>query len=385
MAGTEKLGIFRQNTAAMYFSIFDTYNTSKEERRHRHLTVVLLAIAVSWALWCVVSIPYYKDFSGLALLGEVGVDLAEHIVETTVLIELSLLFCAAVVRIFWKQEKSFIRMLMMVLIVALFNILCAYGVAAFYRAVYPENTTVFWRVFYTDSAMTSVLSTTCLISFLISRHHDEEEAKTQAEMQAKEEELAALQSRLDSLALQADNHFVFNSFSTLYNLIPEEAEDARTFTLNLSNIYRYLMMNASTHIVPLQKELAFTKEYLNLIGYRYSGVSAEIAGDLETENAYVVPVSVQMMVENALKHNRHGEGAGLHIRIYKEADWIIVENNILPRLDTPEKSGRGLENLGSRYELLSGKKLTIENDGKTFRVGLPLLDVNGIRYESSDN
>ena len=148
----------------MYFSIFDTYNTSKEERRRRHLTVVLLAIAVSWALWCVVSIPYYKDFSGFALLSEVGVDLAEHIVETTVLIELSLLFCAAVVRIFWKQEKSFIRMLLMVLIVALFNILCAYGVAVFYRTVYPENTTVFWRVFYTDSAMTSVLSTACLIS-----------------------------------------------------------------------------------------------------------------------------------------------------------------------------------------------------------------------------
>lgn len=269
----------------MYFSIFDTYNTSKEERRRRHLTVVLLAIVVSWALWCVVSIPYYKDFIGLALLGEVGVDLAEHIVETTVLIELSLLFCAAVVRIFWKQEKSFVRMLLMVLLVALCNILCAYGVAAFYRAVYPENTTVFWRVFYTDSAMTSVLSTACPISFLISRHRDESEAKAAAEVQAKEEELAALQSRLDSLALQADNHFVFNSFSTLYNLIPEEAEDARTFTLNLSNIYRYLMMNASTHVVPLQKELAFTKEYLNLIGYRYVCVSlSQLEGELNPEH-----------------------------------------------------------------------------------------------------
>ena len=279
----------------MYFSIFDTYNTTKEERRHRHLTVVLLAIAVSWALWCVVSIPYYKDFSGLALLGEVGVDLAEHMIETTVLIELSLLFCAAVARIFWKQEKTFVRMLLMVLIVALFNVLCAYGVAAFYRAVYPENTTVFWRVFYTDSAMTSVLSTACLISFLISRHRDEEEAKAVAEVQAKEEELAALQSKLDALALQADNHFVFNSFSTLYYLIPEGAEDARTFTVSLSNIYRYLMMNASTHIVPVGNELAFTREYLKLINYRYSGVSAEIAGNLDGVSAYVVPVSVQMM------------------------------------------------------------------------------------------
>lgn len=347
--------------------------------------VVLLAIAVSWLLWCVVSIPYYADFSGWALIGEMGVDFAEHLVETTVLIELSLLFCTAVVRVFWKQKKTFGRMLVMVLLVALFNILCAYGVAAFYRAVYPGNTTVFWRVFYTDSAMTSVLSTTCLISFLISRHRDEEEAKAQAEVQATEKEISALQSRLDTLALQADNHFVFNSFSTLYNLIPEEAEDARAFTLNISNIYRYLMMNSSTHEVPLQKELSFTKKYINLIGYRYSGVSAEIAGDIDTNNAYVVPVSVQMLVENALKHNRHGEGAGLRIHIFRDGDMIVVENNILPRLDSPEKSGRGLKNLNSRYELLSGRKLSINNDGKTFRVGLPLLSANDLRYESSDN
>ena len=117
----------------------------------------------------------------------------------------------------------------------------------------------------------------------------------------------------------------------------------------------------------------------------HSGVSAEIAGNLDGVSAYVVPVSVQMMVENALKHNRHGAEASLTIRIYKDGDRIVVENNILPRFDSPQKSGHGLKNLSSRYELLSGKQLTIENDGKTFRVGLPLLNSNDIRYESSDN
>ena len=100
---------------------------------------------------------------------------------------------------------------------------------------------------------------------------------------------------------------------------------------------------------------------------------------------FVVPVSVQMLVENAMKHNRHGEGAGLHIRIYREGDRIFVENNILPRLDIPEKSGRGLDNLRSRYELLSKKTIIIDNNGGTFRVGLPLLKANDICYESSDN
>ena len=369
----------------MYFSLFDTYKTGPEERRRRHLIILVLAVAVSWLLWCIVSISYYRNFSGWALLKEVGIDFAEHLVEAIVLIELSLRFCSLVARLFWKHQKSFGRMLEMVLIVAVFNILCAFGVAAFYRWVYPENTTVFWRVFYTDSAMTSVLSTACLISFLISRHRDEEEAKSEAEARIREDELKALRSKLDTLALQADNHFVFNSFSTLYNLIPEEAEDARAFTLNLSNIYRYLMMNSSTHVVPLQKELAFTKEYLNLIRYRYSGVSIEIAEDLQTTGAFVVPVSVQMLVENALKHNRHGEGAGLHIRIFRDADRIVVENNILPRFDSPAKSGHGLKNLGERYELLCGKNLKTENDGSAFRVSLPLLDINEIRYESSDN
>ncbi len=107
------------------------------------------------------------------------------------------------------------RHLLVLLILAVFNILCAYGVAAFYRWVYPENPTVFWRVFYSDSAMTSVLSTACLISFLVSRHREEELAKQESDAKAKAEELIALRSKLDSLALQADNHFVFNSFNTL--------------------------------------------------------------------------------------------------------------------------------------------------------------------------
>ena len=369
----------------MYYSVFDISKVSRKERWRRHLVVVALSVSVSWLLWYLVSISYYRQFSGLALLIEMGKDLARHLVETTILIELSLLFCAIVSQLFWKQQKTFVRMLVMVLLVAMFNIICAYGVAVFYRTIYPDNNTLFWRVFYTDSAMNSVLSTACMISFVISRHRDEEEAKTAALIHAKEDELSALQSKLDTLALQADNHFVFNSFSTLYSMIPEEAEDARTFTMNLSNIYRYLMLNACNQVVPLENELSFTKEYLNLIGYRYSGVSAEIDDCLSFDYVFVVPVSVQMLVENAMKHNRHGEGAGLHIRIYREGDRIFVENNILPRLDIPEKSGRGLDNLRSRYELLSKKTLIIDNNGGTFRVGLPLLKANDICYESSDN
>ena len=370
----------------MAFSILDSFQASPKERRRRHLLVLLAAIAISWTLWCIVSIPYYRDLSGAAFWKEIGIDFAEHIVEATLLIELSLLLCLVLVRFFWNRIRSFWQLIAMLLILAVFNILCAYGVAAFYRWVYPDNTTLFWRVFYSDSAMTSVLSTACLISFLVSRHHDEEVAKQEAEAKAKAEELIVLRSRLDSLALQADNHFVFNSFNTLYNLIPVNPDDAQKFTLHLSRIYRYLVSNTERHLVPLNAELDFTRDYIDMLRWRYQGVTAEISPELKTADGYVIPVSVQMLVENALKHNRHGANNPLSIKVYSEGDSIVVSNNILPRYDTPAESGHGLSNLSARYKLLSGRDIVIEKTDDCFKVSLPLLIKDEMTDdESTDN
>lgn len=377
--------IFRQIIIGMAFSILDSFQASPKERRRRHLLVLLAAIAISWTLWCIVSIPYYRDFSGVAFWKEIGIDFAEHIVEATLLIELSLLFCLVLVRFFWNRIRSFWQMIAMLLILAVFNILCAYGVAAFYRWVYPENATVFWRVFYSDSAMTSVLSTACLISFLVSRHREEELAKQEADDKAKAEELIALRSKLDSLALQADNHFVFNSFNTLYNLIPVNPDDAQKFTLHLSHIYRYLVSNTERHLVPLNAELDFTRDYTDMLQWRYQGVSVETAPKLNTLDCYVIPVSLQMLVENALKHNRHGKNELLLIKIYREDDYIVVENNILPRHDPPAKSGHGLGNLSSRYKLLCGRDIIIDNNTERFMVGIPIIDTEETIEDESSN
>ena len=119
----------------MAFSILNSFQASPKERRRRHLLVLLAAIAISWTLWCIVSIPYYRDLSGAAFWREIGIDFAEHIVEATLLIELSLLFCLVLVRFFWNRIRSFWQLIAMLLILAVFNILCAYGVAAFYRWV----------------------------------------------------------------------------------------------------------------------------------------------------------------------------------------------------------------------------------------------------------
>ena len=85
-----------------------------------------------------------------------------------------------------------------------------------------------------------------------------------------------------------------------------------------------------------------------------------------------------MMVENVLKHNRHGEKEDLRIHVYLQDDYIVVENNILPRLDTPEESGHGIQNLSSRSELLCGKKVKVENNGACFRVFIPLISLKDV-------
>ena len=361
-----------------YYSIFDGTAFPAGERRRRRLAVLFLCVGISWVLWCVVSVPYYRTLPVSALWREIPWNLFEHLVETILLAGASLYLNRLVLRAFWRRSKSFYSLMLLVVLVFSVCILLSLGVALFYQAVYPAKEDIFWRAFYTDSAMTSVLSAAVMISFMVSRHEEEHLAHETAVAQVHAAELVQLQSKLDKLALQADNHFVFNTLNVLYNLISVRPDDARDFTLKLARIYRYLLSCDARKIISVGQEIAFTKDYLSLIDYRYPGVRYQVDPQLDSCEGFLPPVSVQMMVENVLKHNRHGEKEDLRIHVYLQDDYIVVENNILPRLDTPEESGHGIQNLSSRSELLCGKKVKVENNGACFRVFIPLISLKDV-------
>lgn len=201
-------------------------------------------------------------------------------------------------------------------------------------------------------------------------------ANWQAEAQAREEATAdAAQARLHALQQQLDPHFLFNTLSTLTAVIEAEPARAVTFVQRLATVYRYVLQHRHTARVPLQTELGLVRAYVYLLQTRFpEGLEVEVAVPEENGNWMVLPMVVQLLVENAVKHNRIEPDQPLHIRIGLEGDWLVVENNRQPLDEPPPSTEVGLRNVARRYEAAGARApVHIEKTETRFRVRLPLL------------
>lgn len=176
------------------------------------------------------------------------------------------------------------------------------------------------------------------------------------------------------LKLQLDPHFVFNSLSTLTELISEDPELAEEFTLKFSAIYRYIVNQLNKGTVPVAEEIRFVHDYCDLLNIRHPRHFVfEIDSRLAQESRLILPMSIQILVENAVKHNSHSVRQALHIRIYKGGDCVVVENKRMPLTGKlPSTSRIGLKNLRERYALLGMQPIVTENNGM-FEVRLPMF------------
>ena len=181
-----------------------------------------------------------------------------------------------------------------------------------------------------------------------------------------------LQAQLASLKQQISPHFLFNSLNTLSTLSTEEK--VKEYILKMSEVYRYVLHYQEQNEVPVHEELAFIRSYTYILQSRFEEgleISIQVApGNL---NRKVLPFSLQLLVENAIKHNAVSYKNPLAINIYDLGDVLIVENDIRPRLTLDSHSGTGLHNLDRRYRLVSDKKILITRDSSTFKVVIPFL------------
>lgn len=183
-----------------------------------------------------------------------------------------------------------------------------------------------------------------------------------------------LQKELSALRNQLNPHFLFNSLNTLNSLIRDNAE-ATSFVNKLSYMYRYILQSGERDLVCLKDELKFLESYAFLIKTRYHQYCFQIEMDISDRhmNMEIPPMALQLLVENAVKHNEISKGCPLGIRIYSKDDYLVVENQIHPRNTPMEGTGNGLANLDKRYFLLQRKNLVITRDEGLFRVQLPLI------------
>ncbi len=181
-------------------------------------------------------------------------------------------------------------------------------------------------------------------------------------------------SQLESLKNQVNPHFLFNSLNTLTAIIPENPDLAVQFVHKLSKVYRYILEITDMPTVSLREEIVALKAYLFLLQIRFGNnlaVRIELA-EARLED-HVVPLALQMLVDNAVKHNVISTQKPLWIEIALKDDTLTVRNNLQPKNSSQESTGVGLPNIRNRYQLLVGKPTDVIVTARTFTVSLPVL------------
>lgn len=211
--------------------------------------------------------------------------------------------------------------------------------------------------------------------------------KALQENRVKEQKIIAgtANAQFESLKNQIDPHFLFNSLNVLSSLIEENPENAQRFTTSLSKIYRYVLEQKDKELVSVEEELAFAKTYMNLLKMRFeNSISYEIPSEGIDADAKVVPLSLQLLLENCIKHNVVSEQKPLHIKIIIKNNYLVVQNDLQKKEVLQDGRGVGLQNIISRYGILSQRKVLIEETNGIFAVHLPIL-TKQINYMETQN
>lgn len=181
-------------------------------------------------------------------------------------------------------------------------------------------------------------------------------------------------AKFESLKNQLDPHFLFNSLNVLTSLISENPSQAEKFTTKLSKVYRYVLEQKDKDLIPLAEELKFANSYMELLKMRFEdGINFNITETVSNPELKTVPLSLQLLLENAVKHNVITSKSPLEINIYEDKGFLIVENNINLKQSLEKSTKVGLKNIDQRYSLISKEKIVVTDNNNIFRVKLPLL------------
>ena len=193
-------------------------------------------------------------------------------------------------------------------------------------------------------------------------------------------------AKFESLKNQIDPHFLFNSLNVLSSLIEENPENAQKFTTSLSKIYRYVLEQKDKELVTVAEELAFAKTYMNLLKMRFeNSITFSIPENFTNDQAKVVPLSLQLLLENTIKHNIVSEQKPLHITIFIENNNLVVQNQLQKKEVLGNRKGVGLQNIVSRYAIVTQRQVAIVQTDHLFSVYLPILTKQITIMENTSN
>jgi two-component system, LytTR family, sensor kinase len=179
-------------------------------------------------------------------------------------------------------------------------------------------------------------------------------------------------ARYETLKNQVNPHFLFNSLNTLSGIVEKNSDKAIEYIRKLADIYRYVLEQKDKELIPVDIELEFVNDFIYLEKIRH-GEALQFTCNIRSKKTSVSPLALQMLLENAVKHNVISDEYPLHIEITEEKGYFVVKNNLQKRKVVRKNHAVGLENLRRRYEFLSNKKIIIEETGTHFIVKIPVI------------
>ncbi len=183
-----------------------------------------------------------------------------------------------------------------------------------------------------------------------------------------------ISAKYNSLKSQIDPHFLFNSLNVLYALVEENPKNAQKFIHSMSNVYRYVLEQKDKNLITLDEEIDFAEKYLELLKFRFEDALRYEINISGNKSQSIVPLSVQLLLENAVKHNAATDERPLSIEIYDEENYLVVKNNLSVKAVVERSTKIGLDSIEKRYQLLTDLPVSIEKTTEEFIVRIPLLE-----------
>ena len=185
----------------------------------------------------------------------------------------------------------------------------------------------------------------------------------------------SLKAQIDALKTQVNPHFLFNNLNTLCAIIPDNPQQAIDFVQQLSKVYRHILEVRDETSIPVKDELDVLKAYAFLLKTRFgSNIEIEIDVPDSKLNNKIVPLSLQLLMENAIKHNIISMEKPLSIRVFTADGNLVVSNNLQMKNQVIENTGIGLDNIRNRYKLLGDKTVKVVSDQNSFNVYIPMIE-----------
>lgn len=220
----------------------------------------------------------------------------------------------------------------------------------------------------TLSSLTYLLDGFIYGSFILAYHYYHEHKMHHEQLASYNKALS--ENRISQLKGQLNPHFLFNNLNVLDQLIEEDKHKASEFLNEFADIYRYVLQASVKKLVSVPEELTFAEQYFKLIQHKY-GLAYQLKIE-QSDSGYIVPLTMQILIENAIQHNLASEGNPVFIKI-EVADTICVSNNFIPKRNVKLTSGRALQNIKEQYKLLTHKPIEIKKSDSAFSIIIPII------------